>query len=67
MTEYEVKCPVCGKVNKRLYLEETNGYMECEKCGSLIKTDYYGQYSWIIEKGGKRDDGRSKIHTGRRV
>ena len=28
-------CPVCGCLNRELYLEETNGMMECERCGSI--------------------------------
>ncbi len=32
MKQYDVKCPICGTVNKGLYLEETNGWMECENC-----------------------------------
>ena len=35
MQKYNRKCPVCGHINHELYLEETNGYMECEKCGSI--------------------------------
>ena len=31
---YDVKCPVCGRVNRSLYLEETEGWMECEYCGN---------------------------------
>ncbi len=31
---YDVACPICGRVNRRLYLEETEGWMECESCGS---------------------------------
>ena len=31
---YDVACPVCGRVNHRLYLEETEGWMECEYCGA---------------------------------
>lgn len=31
---YDVACPVCGRVNRRLYLEETEGWMECECCGT---------------------------------
>ena len=31
---YDVACPVCGRVNRRLYLEETEGWMECEYCGT---------------------------------
>ena len=31
---YDVACPVCGRVNRRLYLEETEGWMEYESCGT---------------------------------
>lgn len=31
---YDVACPVCGRINRSLYLEETEGWMECEYCGS---------------------------------
>ena len=31
---YDVACPVCGRVNCSLYLEETEGWMECEYCGT---------------------------------
>ena len=31
---YDVKCPVCGTVNRGLNLEETEGRMICERCGS---------------------------------
>ena len=31
---YDVKCPVCGRINRSLYLEETEGWMECEYCGN---------------------------------
>ena len=37
MTEqYDVKCPICGTVNKGLYLNETGGWMICEKCHSDV-------------------------------
>ena len=29
---YNVKCPLCGTENKNLYLDETNGWFECECC-----------------------------------
>lgn len=29
---YNVKCPLCGTENKNLYLDETNGWFECERC-----------------------------------
>ena len=31
---YDVACPICGRINRRLYLEETEGWMECEYCGT---------------------------------
>ena len=34
---YDVVCPICGKINRSLYLEETNGWMECEHCGNSIQ------------------------------
>ena len=35
--QYDVKCPVCGTVNKNLYLNETDGWMICENCGAEVK------------------------------
>ena len=31
---YDVACPVCGRINRSLYLDETEGWMECEYCGN---------------------------------
>ena len=31
---YDMKCPVCGAVNRSLNLEETEGRMICERCGA---------------------------------
>ena len=31
---YDVVCPICGRINRSLYLEETAGWMECEYCGN---------------------------------
>ena len=31
---YDVACPVCGRINLSLYLEETEGRMECECYGN---------------------------------
>ena len=31
---YDVACPICGRINRSLYLEETEGWMECEYCGN---------------------------------
>ncbi len=42
MKRYDVKCPICGAVNRGLDLEETNGWMECEKCGNATQTPGFG-------------------------
>jgi len=37
MKQYDAECPVCGRINRGLYLEETKGWMECEACGNEVK------------------------------
>ena len=38
MKSYDLRCPICGIVNRGLYLEETDGWMECEKCGNVTQS-----------------------------
>lgn len=33
----DVKCPICGTVNEKVYLEETDGWLICKKCHSETK------------------------------
>ena len=33
----DVKCPECGVMNYSLYLEETEGFMECSCCGCTVQ------------------------------
>ena len=37
MKSYDAKCPICGTINHNLYLEETDGWMECEHCQQTVK------------------------------
>lgn len=37
MKTHNIECPICGTVNKGLYLDETNGWFECECCGEEVK------------------------------
>ena len=37
MQLYDVKCPICGTIKHNLYLEETDGWMECEHCQQTVK------------------------------
>ena len=32
MKRTTVTCPVCGTVNRDLFLEETEGWFECQEC-----------------------------------
>ena len=47
MKAYDIKCPICGTVNKQLYLEETNGWMECEHCGNAVDMSKYVNWRLI--------------------
>ncbi len=35
MKTYNEACSRCGKVNRYLYLDETEGTFECDSCGAL--------------------------------
>ena len=41
MKQYDAKCPVCGTLNRGLYLEETDGWMECEHCHETVLVQEY--------------------------
>ena len=40
MKKYTDICPTCGTENRNLFLEETNGIYECEKCGQKVVANY---------------------------
>ena len=46
MKQYDVKCPLCGALNKNVYLEETDGFMECCKCGLTVLVEEHSSYKW---------------------
>ena len=41
MKMYNKKFLLCGHMNRHLYLEETNGWMECEKCHQNVNVMPY--------------------------
>ena len=41
MSKTDVTCPICGTVNHDLYLEETDGWMECEHCHETVHVQEY--------------------------
>ena len=44
MRTYDVKCPICGQVNRGLYLEEAEGWMECDQCRNATKVQLTDEY-----------------------
>jgi uncharacterized Zn finger protein len=61
MKSYELRCPICGTVNRGLYLEETDGWMECEKCGNVTQSMEHRQTVLIplILKTQSRSDNKN--------
>lgn len=43
METYDVRCPICGELNYNLYLEETDGWMECEHCHRAVQILAYAK------------------------
>ena len=41
MKRENVRCPVCGTMNRSLDLEETEGMMECTECGNTFQLMRY--------------------------
>ena len=39
MFKYDVVCPICGRKNHDLDLDETKGWMECKYCLSITKAE----------------------------
>lgn len=37
----DVECPICGALNEKLDLDETDGWMECEKCHNAVQVLKY--------------------------
>ena len=45
MKQYDVNCPICGHLNEKLYLEETGGVFECNRCLHVsILPSYHADY-----------------------
>lgn len=61
MKSYDLRCPICGTVNRGLYLEETDGWMECEKCGNVTQSMEHRQIVLIplILKTQSRSDNKN--------
>ena len=61
MKSFDLRCPICGTVNRGLYLEETDGWMECEKCGNVTQSMEHRQTVLIplILKTQSRSDNKN--------
>ena len=57
MNAKDVKCPICGTVNRSLDLDETDGWMECESCHNAVQILEYATFgipasSWVSFRPG---------------
>ena len=43
MKQYDITCPICGTLNKGLYLDETGGWMICEHCNTEVMDVEYAR------------------------
>lgn len=41
MKQYDAKCPLCDTLNRGLYLDETDGWMECEHCHETVRVQEF--------------------------
>ena len=41
MNAKDVTCPICGKLNEKLDLDETDGWMECEQCHETVRVQEF--------------------------
>ena len=41
MNAKDVTCPICGKLNEKLDLDETDGWMECEHCHETVRVQEF--------------------------
>ena len=58
MKQYDITCPICGTVNRGLYLDETDGWMECEKCEMVTRNmNYVKQHSVKVPVYAMKDVG----------
>ncbi len=48
MRRSSCSCPICGALNRGLDLEETGGWMECEKCGTLSMIEGRGKQTFVL-------------------
>lgn len=47
MKTYDVICPNCGGMNRRVDLDETEGLMECEACYNIVQVPKTRKNVWI--------------------
>ena len=47
MKQYDIKCPICGQWNRGLFLDETDGWMECENCHKESQSYAHRRERWV--------------------
>ena len=60
---YNRKCPVCGKENRGLYLDETGGRMTCDFCGADIQFRNRMKTKWVPAPARRLKTYASALHS----
>ena len=47
MNSVNVKCPFCGELNRSLNMEETDGWMECDRCHTVVQLLKYAKITRV--------------------
>lgn len=68
MRTYDVRCPICGTMNTRLDLVETEGSMECIACGNVTQSPGFQRTTRIpvLNRKGTISNRESRMMIGRR-
>lgn len=62
---FDAKCPYCGTWNRKLYLEETGGMMECQCCERISRNDYEHLCKERVRSSRSYHEGRTVYMTVR--
>ena len=65
MELFDVKCPVCGHLNKNCYLDETDGWIECEFCGSVTNSSILERETFKIPVVSMETIGRMVLNNAK--
>ena len=67
MKGMDVRCPACGTMNKSLFLEETGGTYECERCGFCGTVEGFSRRILITRTRDIKKENEGIVTNGERL